>query len=339
MPPRLASNPVVWTLATDLGLKPTDNPLEVIVRFARQRIQSFLKEIPCNTLTDLLSLAAARVDTLFVEINTDEELQVVRERYTAEGELAFADLERQLGPDVFAITFKRQAPGLFDRKFTSVIDCRGEKRARRYFSKWHEIAHLLTLTSQQRLKFCRSHVPAEIKDPEEAVMDVIAGELGFFDEIVRRHVKPPVSFSTLAELRERLCPEASIQASVLGFVRGWPEPCLYIEAELALKKRDLQLECQTSFGFHGEPVRALRAVRVTPNDLARRSNMFIPTNMRIPERSIIARVLSENLIHLEADEDLSWWESSDGKRLPERPVFVVAKRVGLGAQAFITPIR
>lgn len=336
MPPRLASNPVVWTLAADLGLRPGDNPLEAIVRFSRQRIRGFLKEIPCTTLTDLLSLAAAKVDTLFVEINTDEDVQEVKERYLAKGELAFADLEHQLGSDVYAITFKRQTPGQFDRKFISVIDCRGEKGARRYFSKWHEIAHLLTLTSQQRLKFCRSHVPEEIKDPEEAVMDVIAGNLGFFDELVRPYVKSQPTFDAMAKLRSSLCPDASAQASVIGFIHAWKHPCLFIEAELALKKSEKELERQESFGFHKAPTPVLRAVRITPNDAARQANFFIPRNMRVPDRSVISQVFEDDVTQSQANEDLSWWVASEGGQLAETPVLVVARRAVHRVQALIS---
>ena len=338
MPPKLANNPVVWGLATDLGLKPKGDPLEAIITFTRQRIRSFMKEISCSTLTDLLAVAAAKVDTLFVEIHTDEDLQIVKKKYTREGELAFANLESQLAPDIYAITFKRQAMQLFDRRFISVIDCRGEKGARCYFSKWHEVAHLLTLTSQQRLKFCRSHVPAEIKDPEETVMDVIAGELGFFDDIVRSHLKSPPSFATIEELRKCLCPEASTQASLIGFVRAWANPCLFIEAGLALRKRDAELKSQGSFAFHEPPAPALRAIRVTPNDAARRSSFFIPWNMRVPEQSVITRVLTDDLPELEARENLSWWTTSDGARLPALPVDVLARRAGHRVQVLIMPI-
>lgn len=238
-----------------------------------------------------------------------------------------------------AITFKRQARQLFDRRFVSVIDCRGEKGARRYFSKWHEIAHLITLTSQQRLKFCRSHAPSETKDPEEAVMDVIAGELGFFDDLMRSNLKSPLSFSTISELRKDLCPEASSQASLIGIVRAWPSPCLLIEAALALKKRDAELLERKAMGSY-EPLvaPALRAVHVTPNHAARQAGLFIPWNMRVPEKSVIARVIKEDLLEAEAAEDLSWWSTSDGKRLANQAIFVGARRVGLYAQALITPI-
>lgn len=336
MPQKLANSPQIWTLAKDLGLKRSADPVKEIVGFARRKVESLLDGISCETLSDLLKFAAAKVDTLFVEIHSDEELIDVKHRYTLEGELAFADLESQLGPHVYAITFRRKVRQSYDRRFVSVIDSRGEKAARSYFSKWHEIAHLLTLTSQQRLKFYRTHLPMEVKDPEEILMDVIAGELGFFDGIVQPYVKSSLSFSTISDLREQLCPEASAQASLIGFVHAWPRPCLLVEAELAWKKRDAEQLHQGVLEFHKRPAAALRAVRITPNLAARESNLFIPTNMRVPKESVIARIFSEDIPALEATEDLSWWNASNGSSLSKQTVQVVARRVGRRVQALIS---
>jgi hypothetical protein len=337
MPPILTNNPTVWTLARDLGLNPRADPLDSIVKCVRRQIGAFLKECPCSSLTDLLKQTAVRVNTLFVEVYTDDDLWAVKQQYVSEGELAFADLESQLSSKVFAITFKRQAGKPWDRQFISVIDCRGEKAARRYFSKWHEIAHLLTLTSQQRLKFCRSHVAVELKDPEEAVMDVIAGELGFYDDMVRPYAEQPLSFERIQQLRDQLCPDASEQASRIGFVKAWPQPCVLVEAEPALKTHERHLEGQHAFPFHGRPLKVLRATHVTPNSAARDSGLFIPRNMRVPERSVIARVFADDRGELCATEDLSWW-SSGGKALQARAVKVLAKRMVDRAQALIMPV-
>ena len=171
-------------------------------------------------------------------------------------------------------------------------------------------------------------------------MDVIAGNLGFFDEIVRPHIKSKLTFSAIAELREQLCPESSMQASVIGFVQASPEPCLLVEAAMALKKNELVRSNQESLGYLGKrvPMPVLRAVRVTLNDAARRKDLFIPKNMRIPDKSVISQVLAQELIHLEATENLSWW-TSGGTSLADQSVEVEVNRVGNRAHALITPTR
>lgn len=336
MPPKLADRREVLALAQDLGLKPGENPVQDILRYVRKRVRSFLKEVPCERLSDLLRVVAIKVDTLIIEIHGDDDLRSTRDKYVGAGELGFADIENEFAdPNTYGITYRLKNPNAGERKFVSVIDCRGDKGWRSYFTKWHELAHLLTLTPQQRLKFYRTHLPADEKDPEESVMDAIAGNIGFFEDIVRKHAKGSMSFDAFADLRARLCPEASAQASLLGFFQAWPAPALLVEARWGVKKRDSE---RIARGIEGgqSPEIALRAVRVSANEPARSAAFFIPQNMRVPRNCVITRVLDGSAAALEADEDLSWWTSSDGGRLETCPVHVVARRIEGGVQALFT---
>ena len=336
MPPKLADKPEVLALAQDLGLKPSENPLQDILRYVRKRVRSFLKEVPCERLSDLLRLVATKVDTLIIEVHNDDDVRKIREQYVVDREFCFAEIESEFAdPHTYGITYNLKAPKPGQRKFVSVIDCRGEKGFRSYFTKWHELAHLLTLTQQQRLKFYRTHVPEDEKNPEESVMDTVAGNIGFFDEIVRKHAKQPISFSAFSDLKVRLCPEASGQASLLGFFQAWPAPCLLVDAKLAWKKRDAERIARGTLAIEDAPEAALRAVRVTANEAARAQNFFIPVNMRVPKRSVIARVLDGEDAEMAAEEDVSWWASSDGERLGAGAIRVVARRMQGGVQALI----
>jgi len=336
MPPRLVDKPEVLALAQDLGLKPSENPVQDILRHVRKQVRSFLKEVQCERLSDLLRLVATKVDTLFLEVHSDADLRKIREQYVEDREFIFAEIESELAhPHTYGITYTLKSPKAGQRKFVSVIDCRGDKGFKSYFTKWHELAHLLTLTPQQRLKFYRTHVPADEKDPEESVMDAIAGNIGFFNEIVRKHAKQPISFTAFSDLKARLCPEASGQASLLGFFQAWPAPCLLVEAKLAWKKRDAERIARGTLAIKNAPEAALRAVRVTANEAARAQNFFIPENMRVPKHSVIARMLDGEDAEMDAVEDLSWWASSDGERLGAVAIRVVARRTQGGAQALI----
>jgi hypothetical protein len=334
---RLKSDPQVWRLAADLGLRPTANPVADIRAFCRKRLRALLRNFRCTTLRELLDTATADLDTLFVEIRSDEQLEQVKREYVAKGELVFATLDTQLGPETFAITFRRRHARPGERAFVSVIDCRGDKAWRAYFSKWHELAHLLTLTDQARLSFCRTHSDVDHRDPEEALMDVLAGDAGFFLDLVTPHAAGSLTFNKLVSLREQLCPGASDQASLIGFVRAWPQPALLLRAQPALKKAERAGRAQSSFGFRTPPCPALRAVQVTVNEAATAAGLSIPPNMRVPERSVIYRLFSEIDEVDEADEDLSWWTSSDGGRLAAFPVHVTARRRGDHVQALVVP--
>ena len=325
-------------LAADLGLHHKEDPVTSILTFCHRRIDSIFREFHCTTLSELMKAAAASLDTLFIEIHDADDLAHVGVSHLERGELIFATLPEQLGPHVYAITFKLTRPRESDRRFVSIIDCRGDKACRKYFSKWHELAHLLTLTPQTRLKFCRTHAEPEEKDPEEALMDLIAGEVGFCPQLVRPHATGEISFEKIAELREKLCPDASQQASLIGLVKAWPAPCVLVEARRGLKAHERRSLAQGRLPFHDGPAAVLRAVKVTSNRAAERVGMTIHRNMRVPKQSVITQVFEDGLIRLEADEDLAWWTSSSGCGLAPRPITVKARRHWEAAEALIVPV-
>ena len=386
MPLGLKNSFQIARLAADLGLGHRSDPVAAILAFCHRRINDILRKFGCDTLSALMSATAGTLDTLFVEIHDDVDLDGVRSDYLARGELIFATLAEQLGPHVYAITFKVTRPREGDRRFVSVIDCRGAKAARNYFSKWHELvscvrscfavagacdtaarapfacrygpiryrvtlgllrtdlqfgtlAHLLTLTSQARLKFCRTHTEPDDKDPEEALMDVIAGEVGFCPELVRPHATGEISFDRIADLRDQLCPDASEQASLIGLIKSWPAPCVLVQARPGLKAHERRSLAQGRFPFHDGPEAVLRAVNVTVSSAAERAGMTIHRNMRIPDESVITRVFKNSVTSLEAEEDLAWWTSSSGRGLTPRPVTVRARRHWDAAEAMIVPAR
>ena len=65
--------------------------------------------------------------------------------------------------------------------YLAVINCRGWHKSRRYFSKWHEVIHLLLDGKQLRFAFRKR--AAKRKHPEEILVDKIAGELAFHPDL------------------------------------------------------------------------------------------------------------------------------------------------------------
>jgi hypothetical protein len=328
----------IVALAADLGIRPSADPVRDILACCEKRVRRFLRDFPdCRTLTELLDIVASKLGTKFEVIKSDEELLEVRDRYARLGERSFASLPEDLDDDVFGITFRRIAKRPWELPFVSVIDCRGDKCFRSYYTKWHELGHLLILTDQMRLSFRRTHAVHDHKDPEESMVDVIAGTFGYFKDIVRPMANGALSWENIEAVRTQLCPESSQQAAVIGIVKSWPVPALLIQATLGLKQGEKRQLDQGTLDFADGPVPVLRAVQVTPNDAARRSDLVIFPNMRIPERSIIHRLFAEELHEARAEEDLVWWESSDGTRLPSLKVHVLARRQWNAVQALITP--
>jgi len=161
------------------------------------------------------------------------------------------------------VTLRLQAARPWELPFVSVIDARGDRRKRSYFTKWHEVAHLLLLTNDRRMSFHRTHMSGTEQDPEEALVDLVAGRCGFHRGVVVPHVRGEISFSEIERLRLRLCPESSIQAARLGFAGVWPSPSVLLECKLAVGHS----------GQSAEPV--LRATSVRANEAAERIAMRI----------------------------------------------------------------
>jgi hypothetical protein len=325
---KLDNKPQIWKLAVDLGIGSTSRPVFEILSHVKRRVRNVAQKFSSATLNDLLTATAEEVGTIFKEIRSNEDLENLESNYFALGEKGFANLHNELDSQGYAITLKRINPAKWDRPYVSVIDCRGDKVFRAYFSKWHELAHLLTLTQQTRLVFRRTHATALV-DAEEGLMDLIAGEVGFLADFIPSIGFGDISFETIENIRRQVSPEASYQAASIGIVRALPRPCILLEARLALRKSEERNKSQLSLAIpvRAEPAPSLRAVHATTNQAARDIGIYLPKNWKVPAESVIATVF-ETGGSAQSRENLGWWRTSSGTRLPNCPVKVEARRVG-----------
>lgn len=280
----------------------------------------------CANPAELLDIMAAMLGTSFEQIRSDDELLELQERYCRSGEFGFASLHKDLDSEAFGVTYRCIAATPGERPFVSVIDCRGNKALRSYFTKWHELGHLLILTDQQRLSFRRTHSPGTRKDPEESLVDAIAGHMGFHPRFLLPEIQPVVSFEEVDRVREKLFPEASFQASANAYAKNHTEPCLLIEARLALKKGEQTELLQESFGFFDPPNPKLRVQSAVASDSAKERGLYIPKNFRVPETSIVHEVFVDGRDRAIAQECLSLWEASGGKCLKPMPIRVEVRK-------------
>lgn len=335
---KLNESTSIHVLASDLGIRLTSNPVGDIVALCHRKVEKFLVDLQnCSKPSELLSLVANKLGTIFIEIRSDADLQELVREYVDRGELAFATLPDELTPDVFGITLKLVNPGRFDLPYVSIIDCRGTKASRVYFTKWHELGHLLILTDQRRFAFKRTHTLHENKSPEESLVDVLAGEFAYYAPMVRPLATGEISFEAIEAIRDELCPEGSLASAMIGITKAWPEPCVLIEAALGHKKAQSD-SSQGILGFVTAPAPTLRAVNVMPNEPARRQGLQVFRNFRVPRASIISKVFAGNSSQGEARENLNWWKASDGTQLTDVPVLVRARRVRQSVHALIVPL-
>jgi len=113
---------------------------------------------------------------------------------------------------------------------------------------------------------------------------------------------------------------------MIGIVKALPQPCILIQAQLALRKGETARAAQKVIDMGlADPTPVLRAVYVTVNDAAREQAINFQKNWRVPDESLIACVF-ESGGYAASLEDLSWWMTSEGSHLAACPVMVKAKK-------------
>ncbi len=336
---RLSDEPEVVRMAEGLRLDWRKDAVGEIVRYCHKRIGGWLKGNSVGSLSDLEALICRKLQLAFEEVWRDEDLNGIASKYVSLGEPVFGTLGAQLSKDTYAVLMeRRKVDASSSDRYVAVVDCRGAKGARRFFSRWHEIAHLLTLIRQLELPFHRS---VRDKSPIERLMDVVAGEIGFYDPVFRPALEAEVrsqkqlSFDGVNRLRESVCPSASFQATLIASASRTVVPVIYLEAEVAYKKSEkAEIESrQLDLIPHDPPRPHLRAVVVAPNEAATRKGLTLHRNMQVPEQSVISKHFAktrgaETSTSEQDTEDLSIWEHSDGSIVCSERVFIEVCRIG-----------
>lgn len=344
---RLDDVPEVADLAAALGLGPASRPAEAVVGHCLRRLEAWVKEAGgVADVAALEALAARRLQMVFEPVWSDEDFDRIKQKYaTGQRDFVFATIRSKFdggdNPTYGALVRRKNVRPDAPDRYVAVIDCRGVKAHRRFFTRWHEIAHRLTTDADPDEPVYRSE-----HDPIERLMDEIAGHVGFysplfdpaFQEAMRGRER--LDFEAVEAVRSAAFPEASFQATLCACARRTPTPVVYLEAALGHKaavRRLVEDESPRLFPVEGPPAQ-LRAVRVVANPAAQAEQFAIHQNMRVPAASVI-RSLSEADDEREATarEDLAMWESQ-GRRLERRAVAVDARKAGDRVIAVVQPV-
>jgi hypothetical protein len=337
-------------LASDLGLAGVTNPVDAILRHCRTRIDRWVQEAGgVASIAALEALVTRKLQMVFEEVWTDEDFDRIKAKYaTGKKDFVFAAMPVKFddadNPTYGALVRRKNvAPDAPDR-YVAVIDCRGFKALRRFFTRWHEIAHRLTTHADQG-----AAEPAyrSEHDPIERMMDEIAGHVGFYGPFFEpvfsaAHAgKALLTFDTVKAVLNGGFPDASFQATLNACAKRLPTPVVYLEAAIAYKKavkKRVEDDSTGLFGKEEPPEGQLRAVKVVANNAAHSEKFVIPTNMRVPEASVIRRLfVAESGSDGLCREDMCWWESQ-GKKLEGRAVAVEARRVADRVIAIVQPV-
>lgn len=343
---RLDHAPEIIDLAGQLGVG-GGAPVDGILDHCRRRIDGWVADAGGVTNIDALeALVTRRLQMVFEEVRTDEDFDRLTQVYAREKrEFVFATMrskfDDEANPTFGALVLRRNAAPDSPDRYVAVIDCRGSKLARRFFTRWHEIAHRLTTHADGGATepgYRSEH------DPIERMMDEIAGHVGFYEPIFApafgqaSEGKSLLTFGTVEAIISGSFPAASFQATLFACARRVTTPVVYLEATLAHKK-EVKRRLQTPSMFGDDPPPGeLRAVKVIPNKAAQDDGFTIPTNMRVPPETVIHRLFdAEPQTNGEASEDLSQWESK-GKSLEARAVVVEGRKVADRVIAIVQPV-
>lgn len=323
---RLDDDPDVKKLAYDLGLNWERDAVAEITRFCRRKVERWISgHGEVRSIASLEELICERLGLVVEEVWSDEGLEAVCRKYAALGDRPFLFLADKLDTNNLGTLVERKSVAATARdRYVALIDCRDENAHRRFFTRWHEIAHLLTGCFDRRPGL-------------EKLMDRVAAEFAFFQPILlpalHREVqgKQFVEFDDFRRVREYCCPTASYQALLTTCVRLLSRPLVYLEVGLALKAHEAR---QVNLGQmqlfpEAAPTQVLRAVTVVGNQAAADCKLHIPRNMRVPEESIIWALhrdggQSSEFVVTRGRESLAWWRSSDGSQLSDIVVHVQA---------------
>lgn len=339
--------PEIFDLAAELGLGGAA-PVDEILDHCHRSIDGWVAEAGGVSDIDALeSLVTQRLQMVIEEIRTEDDFDRITEHYArAKKDPVFATMRMRFddaeNPTFGTLVKRKNVAEDSPDRFVAVIDCRGSKLARRFFTRWHEIAHRLTTHADQ----IGSNEPAyrSEHDPIERMMDEIAGHVGFygpiFDPAFRQasEGKPHLKFGTVEAIISGAFPAASFQATLFACARRLPTPVVYLEAALDHKK-DVKRRLAMPRLFDDDPPPGeLRAVKVIPNKAAQQERFTIPTNMRVPADSVIHRLFdADPLTDGEGLEDLSQWESK-GRSLECCTVVVEARKVPDRVIAIVQPV-
>ena len=345
----LATHPVVRRLAGDLGLPLGGNALAALRAHAVARVHGVVSGFAVSSLSDLQLLVANHLGVCleYVRDSTDVE-RIARERRGFSPQLERILRADFIDGDTEGLLLSHPSPGPGQLCYLAVIDCRGERAVRSYFTAWHELAHLLLLPPQLVFTgFRRS--PALVhrqKDPLEAVVDDVAGLVGFFEPIfgpalddareasavgalgtssahARDGGPTPLTLAAVDAARQRVAPAASFYASGLAAIRRTGEPLALVCAKLDWKPT--QRRASHTSGVVALP--CLRVSDVVCNSGAR-GRLRLHRHLRVPAHSVISHAFAAPFEERSALEDQSWWETSARGALAAVPLRVHAARRG-----------
>jgi hypothetical protein len=218
-------------LAAKLGVSAAVNP-QGIVDWCLARVAGWVQEVGgVQSSGQLEALICQKLATSVEEIHSEADFARLEAKFAHLGrDLVFAGLRGLFRPSVFGALIRRSNSHAGDlAQFVAVVDCRGVKANRRWFTRWHELAHRLTTHADLPvIQFREAHSPIE------KLVDEVASHLGFYPPLMRKALadigawQSSLSFECVEKV-QAFFDGASFHATLLACVREFPHPVTYLE--------------------------------------------------------------------------------------------------------------
>lgn len=332
---RLAYQHELTAAARRLGIPVRGNVERALIRYAVDKVREWIAAHgkPKN-LSDLLDKVATSFSVEIVEIREDADIAELLKRIPPTKEPVLARLAAELDDSTDAVILQRQAREAWEMPYLAVINCRDWHHSRRYFSKWHEVIHLLLDGKQLRFAFRRR--AAKRKHPEEVLVDKIAGELAFlpdlFGPVLESELKRAgrLSFDAVERVRLRISPDASRESALYACVRQCEAPVFLLKAKLGYKKSEKRQLDDLLSGLEdtSTPQAKLRVRFSLANDAAIATGVRFHENMQVPATSLVSATYNRSIDRADGHERLEIWETSGGGPIGQGQLGVEAVRRG-----------
>ena len=224
-------SPEIHDLATKLGLS-SPSSAQCIVQFCMNRVDDWVQEAGgVQSSGQLEALICQKLATSVEEIHSEADFARLGAKFALMGrDLVFAGLKSVFRPSVFGALIRRSNAHAGDlAQFVAVVDCRGAKANRSWFTKWHELAHRLSTHADRPVIEFR-----EAQSPIESLVDEIASRIGFYPPLLKKALaeanegKERLTFALVEKVREFFA-GASFHATLLACVREYSNPVTYLE--------------------------------------------------------------------------------------------------------------
>ena len=332
----LIRHPKLRQIVRDLELPVSDDALRDLREHAVERVRNMVEGWTLDTVEDLRLRVADQLSVKLVFITSNDDVYRIAGEF-AQHKLRHIPLPRLLERefitgDTEGLLLDHPSPVKGSRRYLAIIDARGPRAPRAYFTGWHELVHLLLCPPRQRVFDGFRRSPNEVqrrKDPLESAVDHIAGLLAFWEPIFKPALISAagnnLTFAAIEAAAEQVAPGASLYAASLAATRVWDGAAVFTTGEEATKTDGSGL--------------ALRLQTVIPNDLARRLDICVRRSMRVPTASALWRAFYEMPdTECAANEDQALWEVAGRGNLPKLPWAVQAIRRGSAVYAILKPI-